>query len=191
MAAAHPPDHDVVDRVLGGDENAFGEIVRRYQDRVSVTIRRMIGATDEVADVSQETFLRLYRSLGRYRRDAFLGTYITRIAMNESLRHLKRHRRWRSRFVSVEDQPAAAQEAEGEDGRRVVDARRDLEAIDRALQRLPAAHRAVIVLRLVQSYSTRETAEILGVRQGTVMSRLSRATKRLEELLAEGWREEP
>lgn len=173
----------LLERARAGDEGAFRLLVERYEPRVAAAVVGMLGPGDEAEDVGQETFIRLYRSLDRFRGDASLGTYLTRIAINLSLTALKRRRRWRSRF--------ARPSGEGERWEGFEDPRDDFSSdetavhVRRAIARLAPKHRAVVVLRMIEGYSTRETAAMLGVPQGTVMSRLARALRRLESELEE------
>jgi RNA polymerase sigma-70 factor (ECF subfamily) len=170
-------DQALIERARSGDERAFRLLVERYEPRVAATVIGMLGPGDDADDAGQETFIRLYRSLDRFRGEASLATYLTRIAINLSLTALRKRKRMRSRFVSQESAPGAD---------RVADPKRDLERAEarrrvwRAIDRLSADHRAVVVLRMIEGYSTHEAAEILDVPEGTVMSRLARATKRLE-----------
>jgi len=177
-------DRTLIDRAREGDERAFRTLVERYESRVASTVIGMLGPGDEADDVGQETFIRFYRSLDRFRGDSSLATYLTRIAINLSLTALKKRKRLRSRFMSRDEAPRpdteGAWDPRGEIER--VDARRRVRA---AIDRLGADHRAVVVLRMIEGHSTRETAEILGVPAGTVMSRLARAMERLERDMKE------
>jgi RNA polymerase sigma-70 factor (ECF subfamily) len=172
-------DEELIDASLAGDGQAFKEIVRRYEPVVVATISAMIGQCVEVDDISQETFIRFYRSLGKFRQDSSVKTYITRIAINRSIEELKRRRRKSLFFLQqhpVEELNVVDEQAgEGYDDSR--------EILMRALSKLDTKARSVIVLRLIDGYSTRETAGILGVPQGTVLSRLARAQEKLEKLL--------
>jgi RNA polymerase sigma-70 factor (ECF subfamily) len=142
----------------------------------------MLGDTDEADDVGQETFIRFHRSLHRFRGDSSLKTYLVHIAMNLSLNALRRRRRSLLRFVSRDESTNDVSEPRiGPDGEVDGDELRRL--VRAAVTRLGEKHRAVVVLRLFHDCSTRETAEILGVPEGTVLSRLSRALKELEAQL--------
>lgn len=176
-------DEELLRSARHGDEQAFRRLVERYEGQVAATVIGMLGPGDEAEDVGQETFIRFYRAMGNYRGEARLGTYITRIAINLSLKALKRRQTWVRRFVSRDEDGALPAEP-FEDGDREVESRSRAELVQRAIGFLKPEHRAVVVLRMLEGYSTRETAELLDVPQGTVMSRLSRALKKLEELLA-------
>jgi RNA polymerase sigma-70 factor, ECF subfamily len=176
-------DADLLARARRGDESAFRALVDRYEPVVAATVIGMLGRGDDAEDVGQETFIRFYDALDRFRGDSSLKTYLVRIAMNLSLNALQRRRRGALRFVSRDEpgrtlrEPAAEPLAGGEAEERQA-------VVRRAIASLGEKHQAVVVLRVLQSLSTRETAEALGVPEGTVLSRLSRAMKELETMLA-------
>lgn len=170
-------DQALVARARGGDEWAFAKIVDRYEQRVAVTVIGMLGPGVEAEEVGQEVFVRFYRSLDRYRGEAALGTYLTRIALNLSLTALKKRKRWYQRFVELS--PARESPGPDDDALDRLERGRRADRVRRALDRLPANQRAVVVLRWMDDLSTRETAEALAIPEGTVMSRLSRAMDRL------------
>ena len=177
-------DEALIDRSRAGDERAFRDLVERYEPRVAATVIGMLGPGDEAEDVGQETFIRLYRALDRFRGDSSLGTYVTRIAINLSLTALKKRKRRISRFVSQDeterDRPEASWDPRGE-----LERKDDIRRVREAVARLASNHRAVVVLRMIDGYSTREAAEILGGPVGPVMSRLARAMERLEKDMKE------
>lgn len=175
-------DLELVNRTLRGDDGAFRQLVERYEQVVASTVIGMLGPGDEADDVGQETFIRFYRSLKRFRGEATVKTYLTRIAINLSLNALKRGRRNRERFLS-RDQASNTLLEPASNGASLAESRQTKEAVRNAIQQLNPKHRAVIVLRMIDGYSTKETAEILGVPQGTVLSRLARAIDALKPLL--------
>jgi RNA polymerase sigma-70 factor (ECF subfamily) len=176
-------DAELLARARVGDGGAFRLLVERYEPVVAATVIGMLGRGADAEDVGQETFIRFYHALDRFREASTLKTYLVRIAMNLSLNALHRRRRGMLRFVSRDDarhpmpEPTVEPSAT-DDG----DERRAM--VRRAIARLSPKHQAVVVLRMLQSLSTRETAEALGVPEGTVLSRLSRAMKELEAMLA-------
>ena len=179
-----PEDGELLERARAGDQDAFRMLVERYEGAVAATVIGMLGPGGDADDVGQEVFLRLYRALDDFRGDAALKTYLTRIAINLSLNAIKRRQTWRGRFISRDRGPDEAPLVEPAlEGERSLEAR-DAEALVRAgLDTLSPEHRSVVVLRMIEGHSTRETAEILGLPQGTVMSRLKRATDVLRERL--------
>jgi RNA polymerase sigma-70 factor (ECF subfamily) len=143
----------------------------------------MLGPGADAEDVGQETFIRFHGALDRFRGDSSLKTYLIHIAMNLSLNALRGRRRTTLRFADGADDLAAAPEPRvGPAGD--TDAAEVRTIVQRAVSTLSEKHRAVVVLRMFNDYSTRETAQILGLPEGTVLSRLSRALHELEERLA-------
>jgi RNA polymerase sigma-70 factor (ECF subfamily) len=176
------PDGDLLERARKGDHAAFRALVDRYEHVVAATVIGMLGSGAEAEDVGQETFIRFYAALNRFRGEASLKTYLTRIAINQSLNAIKRRKRFLSRHVEGElmdtiELDSGAGPADRAESREV------REVVGNAIERLAPKQRAVVTLRLIDGYSTRETAEILGVPEGTVLSRLSRALKILQPQL--------
>lgn len=172
-------DIELLECSRGGDVAAFGELVKRYESKVAATVIGMLGDCEEADDVGQETFIRFYHALKTFRGDSSIGTYVTRIAINLSLNELKRRERQRLFFTKVDperenEEPAAESYAEHFE---------EKEILSRALETLPPKFRAVVELRLAEGYSTEETAEILQIPVGTVLSRLQRAQKKLRVIL--------
>lgn len=180
----HTEDAELLERARAGDQDAFRMLVERYEGAVAATVIGMLGPGGDADDVGQEVFLRFYRALDEFRGEAALKTYLTRIAINLSLNALKRRGRWLRRFVSRDRQSDQAPLVEpAADGERDLAARDAAALVRQGLRALGPEHRAVVVLRLIEGHSTRETAEILDLPQGTVMSRLKRATDALRETL--------
>ncbi len=175
-----PPDDELVRRARSGDQAAFRALVERYEPLVAGTVIGMLGRGPDAEEVGQETFVRFWKALDRFRGDSSVGTYLTRIAMNGSLNRLRSRSRWFRRFSSdVPDDLADP----GSRPDEVVGAAELRDRLDRAVRSLAPDYRSVVVLRLVQGLSTRETAEALSIPVGTVLSRLSRAQDRLRSIL--------
>jgi RNA polymerase sigma-70 factor (ECF subfamily) len=172
-------DEQLIAGAREGDKTAFKELVKRYESRVAATVVGMLGRCPEADDVGQETFIRFYRALGSFRGDSSVSTYLTRIAINLSLNELKR----RKRFFSMFSRPANDSLPDTPDHKSSGLSFEDKEVIQWGLQQLKPEFRAVLVLRLIDGYSTNETATILNVPLGTVLSRLARGQKRLKEIL--------
>jgi RNA polymerase sigma-70 factor (ECF subfamily) len=173
-----PHDDELLKKARKGDQRAFRELVERYEGKVAATVVGMLGRGPEAEDVGQEVFVRLYRSLEKFRGDSSLSTYLTRIAINQSIKTLKRRQSWSQRFIPWDS--SIESRVGGNEDLDVVDLSL---LVNHALQQLNPDHRAVAVLRLMEGYSTRQTAALLNIPEGTVMSRLSRAVDKLEAIL--------
>ena len=173
-------DNELIAASKTGDENAFKEIVKRHESRVAATITGMLGKCPEAEDVGQETFIRFYKSLKNFQGTSSVGTYLTRIAINLSLNELKRRKRRSLLFLPKTEE----EEFDIPDDNNDSQYSEDIELVQRAIQQLDAKFRSVVVLRLMDGYSTAETAEILKLPVGTVLSRLARAQKKLKEFLS-------
>ena len=180
---AQDSDQALVLRARAGDRKAFRELVEKYQLPIARTVVSMLGPSSEVDDVVQEVFLRCYETLDRFRGEASFSTYLKRIAINKSLDVLRRRKRFLGRFLSRDDEAYRLPEP-ALDGRMSYDAGERAEIVHAAIGTLSANHRAVVVLRMIEGYSTEETAEMLNLPYGTVLSRLSRAMNTLKATLS-------
>lgn len=172
----------LVARAREGDRAAFREIVERYEGLVAATVTGMLGRGAEADDVGQKTFIRFYQALDQYRGEGGLAPYLTRIAVNLSLNEIERRKRRRRRFTSRDAEDAAPfdpSHARSDDAHRFDEKK----FVHGAIEQLNPIHRSVVVLRLINGYSTKETAELLDIPVGTVLSRLYRAQQHLRELL--------
>lgn len=170
-----PSDEVLIEKSRGGDMAAFKALVVRHEGKVAGVVRTMMGAIPEAEDVGQEVFIRFYDSLDKFRGDAKVSTYLVRIAINLALNEIKRKKRTTSRFTSIE----AADGIKGQED--TMDLK---EQLNYEFARLDPDFQAVATLRLIEGYSTDETAEILGIPMGTVLSRLARAQQKLRVALS-------
>ncbi|MEO8624411.1 MAG: RNA polymerase sigma factor [bacterium] len=166
------------------DHDAFRRIVERYEAVVAATVIGMLGRGDDADDVGQETFVRFHRALGEFREESTLKTYLVRIAMNLSLNALKQRKRRRWRFLSRDQAGSEIPEPVMPAPHTHIDeAQEQRDLVHHAVAGLNEKHRAVVTLRLLHGLSVRETAQALGVPEGTVLSRLARATEQLRAVL--------
>lgn len=174
-------DSAVVAAFLSGEARCFDELMRRYQDRLTNFVFRMIGDRGRSEDLVQETFVRVYRHLHRFDQTKKFSTWIYTIASNLAKNELRN--RSRNPLVLFQ-QIKASWEAdhrplEWEDNTYRPDdlfRKRHLrEQVEKAVEKLPTHHREVFVLRELEGKTYEEIAEITGVNLGTVKSRLHRA----------------
>ena len=173
-------DLELIRKVKNGDKNAFGVMVRRYEYVVAGTVKGMLGNGEDAEDVGQNVFIRFYNSINNFRGDSSLSTYLTRIAINLSLNELKQRKRKNLYIYQPIDKEHEIEIVDKNQNEEKGDIK---EIVDHALQKLEPKFRSVVVLRMLQGYSTKETAKILKLPLGTVLSRLSRAQEKLKVLL--------
>lgn len=173
-------DQSQIEKVLKGDLDAFKDLVKRYEAQVAATVIGMLGPGPEAEDVGQETFIRFFKALKGFRGDAKVGTYLTRIAINLCLNEIRRRGR-RRRLFTPDGEKSMERVADNPGTERRDEAVR---MVRFGLRHLDPKHRAVVLLRLVQGYTTRETARILRLPLGTVLSRLARGQEKLKEILS-------
>ncbi len=173
----------LVEQAKKGDRKAFRVLVERHQQSVALTAVSMLGRTSDVDDVVQEAFVRSYQTLDRFRGDASFATYVKKITINKSLDVLRRRKRFMGRFLSRDDEAQLLAEP-ATDARDAAELNERAQMVHAAINTLPPKHRAVVVLRMIEGYSTEETAQMLDLAYGTVLSRLSRAQKKLKDVLA-------
>jgi RNA polymerase sigma-70 factor (ECF subfamily) len=171
---------ELVKASLNGDKRAFGEIVKRYQKMVARTVKGMLGDSAFAEDIGQEVFINLFYALPEFRGDAKLSTYIQRIAVNLTLNEIKK----RKRFFSMFSQKGNNEMHEIEIADHSFEQRSEAsELVNKALSAMDPKFRIIITMRMLQGYSTKETAEMLDLPLGTVLSRLSRAQEQLKNIL--------
>ena len=173
----------LIEQSRKGNQVAFGQLVDRFSQQVRTTVIGMLGDTAEADDVAQEVFIRFYKSVKDFRGDSKVGTYLTRIAINLSINELNRRKRkgrWLTLFKSGEKDFLPLQIADKSANLERFDTK---ELIEKSLQILDVDFRAVVILRLIDGYSVKETAEILELPMGTVASRLARGQKKLQQIL--------
>jgi RNA polymerase sigma-70 factor, ECF subfamily len=171
---------DLVKASLDGDKKAFGEIVTRYQKMVARTVKGMLGDSVFAEDIGQEVFIKLYYSLSEFRGEAKLSTYIQKIAVNLTLNEIKRKKRFFSMFSQRGNNEMYEFEVADSDTEERKEAS---EIVNKALMAMDPKFRIIVTMRMLQGYSTKETAEILDLPLGTVLSRLSRAQEQLRDIL--------
>jgi RNA polymerase sigma-70 factor, ECF subfamily len=170
-------DRALIDRHVAGDRDAFGELVRRHQDRLWRVALRTLGNPDDAADAVQDAFVSAYRAAGAYRGDAAVTTWLHRIVVNACLDLVRRRS---SRPTAPLDETAT-----GLADADALSPRETAHEVLSALRKLPVDQAAAVVLVDVEGFSVADTAAILDVPEGTVKSRCARARSRLAVLLGD------
>lgn len=179
----------VVRAVLNGDVNAFEMLVKEYEKNVYNLALRMVGNSEDAADMSQEAFIKAYNSLDSFRGDSKFSVWLYRIVSNVCLDFIRSRKRKQTVSLSMEDDNGDDVELDIADDtqspERLMDKRLTREAVRRGLASLPPGQRQILLLREIQGLSYDEIAEVLNVEAGTVKSRIFRARKKLSAFLLE------
>jgi RNA polymerase sigma-70 factor (ECF subfamily) len=185
VTAGASSEHELIRRARAGDQDAFAELVMMHADRVYAALRRFGLDADEADEVAQEVFVRAWRGLARFEERSQFSTWLYRIAFNEAQRRLSRRPAPRAeRDPDRDDDPVLSLPESPELGPDAQTLDRELErTLERALDELPAEWRAAVVLRDVEGLSTRDAAEIAGIREAAFKSRLHRGRMQLRALL--------
>ncbi len=171
-------DEAVITRVRAGEPDLFEIIMRRYNQRLYRVARSIVRNEAEAEDVVQDAYVRAYTHLAQYAGEAKFSTWLTRIAVNEGLRRLRKRGRFDDIRWMASTVPLAA---EGTD--RDASDREVRHIMESAIEGLPAAYRSIVMLRDVEELSTAEAADCLGIPPATVKTRLHRGHALLRETL--------
>lgn len=179
---------DLVDRAKTGDMAAFAELVRRYERRIYRMARQITQNDEDAEDVLQESFLKAFEHLDSFQGQSKFYTWVTRIAVNESLMKLRKRKSDRTvsldENIETDEEPIVREIAVWDDTPESKYSQEELRQIlERAIDSLKPIFRTVFILRDVEELSTEETAEVLGLSVAAVKSRLLRARLQLRERL--------
>ena len=182
----------LIEQAQSGDREAFEQLVRRHDRDILRLAFHMLGNREEAREVFQETFLKAYRSLSRFRFESSFYTWIYRIAINQARnrwRWWRRRRRDATVSLDAPDGPfgqpltATLKAAHGYDPENQTLAREREKVLREALRTLGRSYRETVILRDIEGFSYEEIATTLGISVGTVKSRLSRGREELRRKL--------
>ena len=184
---AQEPDPVLLRRAQGGDEAAFGIIMRAHYERTFRLVCAILHNEADARDVCQEVWLKVWKQLPTFRGDSRFSTWLHPIATRRALDHLRKRRRWFDRFLPYdtgdENAVEVAEPATTENAGSLAEGNETVARVRAALASLPPKHRAVLALRELEGLSYEEIAEATGLPAGTVMSRLHHARRLLAEKL--------
>ena len=178
-----PFDGRVIDRCLDGDEAAWEQVVARFERKVFHIAYKFTGRHDAAEDLTQEVFLKVFKSLDKFHREADFSTWLSSVARNYCIDHYRASRR--EKEVVVDDLVAfdLAPASVGSNPHRALEDRDRRSFLRRGLEGLPEKLREAVVLRDLQGMSYQEMAERLELPEGTVKSRINRGREELTRLL--------
>ena len=167
-----------------GNVEAFETLVKKYQQNIYYLCRGMTGSHQSADDLSQETFIKAYFALDRFKDGMSFFTWIRKIAVNNSLNFLKKSKREEplgKNSENIRGHSSMGQELPQE----MLQRNRMEQTFKRALKALPAEQKIIFILRVFEDQSYKDIAKILNISHGTVMSRLSRAREKIKLSMAE------
>ena len=167
---------DLIARVLAGDRIAARELYDAHAPRVYRLAFRLTGDADLAREFTQDTFVRAFGQLGKFRGDSALSTWLHRITVTVVANAMRKVKRFRERETDLEDVHSFSSDSAGVDP--VL-----RERLHRAIEDLPAIYRTTLIMHDIEGYTHTEIAEILGVAEGTCKSRLSQARAQLRAVL--------
>ena len=190
VAYANSEDKELILRGKRGETEALRFLFEKYQARNYAVAYGVVRNREDAFEVSQEAFIKVYRSLNKFRGKSSFSTWLFRITTNQAidfLRRSKKHRivaeepDWERTVPTSRDDQQLVEHVQ--DPGEVLEAKQFGEELEQALGKLSAKQRAVIVLREIEGFSYSEISRMLGCPKGTVMSRLHSARSRLRELM--------
>lgn len=184
----------LVARAAKGDTAAFEQLVLRYQKQIYNLALRMVKNREDAQDLAQEAFLKAWNGLETFHFDAAFSTWLYRLASNTCLDFLRSEKHRGSISMTVEDEGIEEQLAVPDPGptpEEQVLTRETFAQLDAAMAALRTEHRQILTLRITNDLSYIEIADVLGVREGTVKSRLARAREALRKKLLQNGNKVP
>lgn len=173
-------DHRLVKRVLNGDKKSFDLLVLKYQQRVSAVLGRYNLSREEVMDITQETFIKAYRSMEKFRGDSKFYTWLYRIAINTAKNHLiSKSRRPPDVDIDVYEITSLLKSTNGPESE--FEGERLSEVVETAISKLPQDLKSAIIMREYEGMSYEDISAIMECPVGTVRSRIFRARESIDK----------
>lgn len=182
-AETHDPDLRLLERCRQGDPHAFESLFRKHQTYVYNVSLGILCNSEDAADITQETFLRLHRNLDSFRGDSSFSTWLYRVAVNLSITELRRRNRSKFQFLEdvLHDEDSPLHEEVGPSPEEAFQEAEDGRVVHRVLKTLPPDYRSIMVLRHFQQLAYEEIADVLGLSLSQVKTRLFRARKMFKD----------
>ena len=179
-------DEELVKRVKAGDIDAFEDIIAKYEKRVFGVIYNMLKNDNDIEDIAQDVFIKVYRNIDKFKGNSSLYTWIYRITTNMCLDYMKKNKSmiYIDEKVQLDDSEVDLQLTSKEKLQDELYEEKEMnQKLNKAIDKLPDKQKAMIVLRDIKGLSYDEISEILEIKLGTVKSQINRARLKLKEIL--------
>ena len=177
-------DSEIISDFLKGNSSSFNFIVLKYQKKVYWVVRRMVLDHDDADDITQEVFIKLYRTISDFRGESSLFTYLYKIAVNYSLNHLKKNRNKFEKLKNIDEESYNIKDSSQGQDAVMADKERE-KLLKDAMLALPDQQRAVFSLRFYDELSYEEISKILGKSVGGMKANYFHALKKIQSFLLE------
>lgn len=178
-------DHMLMQRIAMGDHDAFATLIERHQDMVVGTVAKMLGNASEAEDISQQVFLRIWKSAKRYKPSAKFTTFLFTITRNLVFNEVRRRKRRNEVSSDEREENSHLEISDSDEYRpdREMERQELTKVVDKAIAALPEQQRLAVVLRRYEQMPYEDIAEVLGISLSAVKSQLFRARTTLRESL--------
>ena len=181
-------DEELVEKVKKGDADVYEKIIQKYQSKVFGLIYNMTKNQNDIEDLAQEVFIKIYKNLGKFKGESSLYTWIYKITVNLCLDEMKKRKNviYLDEKIEVDDGEVNRELPSEEKSQEKLYEEKELqEKLHNCINKLPEKQRVMIVLRDIKGFSYEEISKITDVKLGTVKSQINRARIKLKELLDE------
>ncbi|MCX7842764.1 MAG: sigma-70 family RNA polymerase sigma factor [Clostridia bacterium] len=178
----------LLEKAKNGDVEAFEKLIEGSQKRVFNVALRMLGNHDDASEISQEVFIKVFKSIGSFKGNSSFSTWIYKITVNLCLDELRKRKNSRvislDETIKIKDEEVRMQiEDDGPSPDVEVEKRAIRQVVTQAIEKLSDEHKVVVILRDIQGFSYDEIAKLINCPEGTVKSRINRARQSLKEIL--------
>ena len=179
---------ELIRQAKSGNLKAYEEIIGLYEKKVFSTIYYMVKNDNEVEDIAQEVFIKIYKNLGNFKEESSLYTWIYRITVNVCIDELKKRKKVVYLDEKIDTKDGEVELQLPDDSKSPTDIAEDnnlKDKLEKCIKKLPESQRMMIILRDIKGFTYMEIAEIMKMNLGTVKSKINRARASLKELLEE------
>ena len=171
----------LVSEILDGNEYAFRQLVRQYERMVFYVISKLINDSQDVEDLAQEVFMKVFKNLSKFKHQSKLSTWIGQIAYREALNYIQKHKQKNHLTSELEEGRYLMDQLQTPD--QLLNSNNISQIVQNMIQKLPEHYRQVLVLFHLDEFSYPEICEITGMPEGTVKNYIFRARQMLKEYL--------